>query len=221
MGRAMGTFVPCLIVQDGQIVCASNAMAQLLNREGNAEEMLGLDVLTFVHADERGGARDGQRLVLATGAGRTNVRRRLMDERGKNVAVLENTALVEWNGKPAVGISFQPAVRAENESVDKEPPAQHDAFMARSRALAHLSPRQREVALLLSQGFTPTNIAARLGLSVETTRTHVKAIYKKIGISSRIELTRVALGVELPGPRRTPGSREELPTSPSHRIPGQ
>lgn len=44
-----------------------------------------------------------------------------------------------------------------------------------------LSPRQRDVLAALAEGCTRPQIAARLGLSVETVRTHLKAAYRKLG----------------------------------------
>jgi DNA-binding CsgD family transcriptional regulator len=60
---------------------------------------------------------------------------------------------------------------------------------------AALTPRQREVAELLAHGATSPEAARHLGLGVETVRTHVKAIYDRLGIASRAELARqVAAG---------------------------
>lgn len=57
-----------------------------------------------------------------------------------------------------------------------------------------LTPRQREVADLLAHGATAPEVARHLGVAVETVRTHVKAIYDKLGIASRAELARHVVG---------------------------
>jgi DNA-binding NarL/FixJ family response regulator len=58
-----------------------------------------------------------------------------------------------------------------------------------------LTPRQREVAaLLVGTGLSYKQIAARLGLSEGTIRTHTEKIYRAFGVHSRAELT-----VELQG----------------------
>jgi len=57
-----------------------------------------------------------------------------------------------------------------------------------------LSPRQREVARLLADGYSLVNVAAILGLSENTARTYVKRLYAKLGVCNRVELVR-RLGV--------------------------
>jgi len=52
----------------------------------------------------------------------------------------------------------------------------------------NLSPREKQVVLLLLQGMTLRQVAPELGLTVSTVSTYNKAIYKKLGINSRAEL---------------------------------
>jgi DNA-binding CsgD family transcriptional regulator len=51
-----------------------------------------------------------------------------------------------------------------------------------------LSPRERAVTQLIATGLSTGEIAARLFLSPHTVRDHVKAIFEKVGVSSRGEL---------------------------------
>ncbi len=51
-----------------------------------------------------------------------------------------------------------------------------------------LTAREREITQLISQGFATAEIADRLYLSVHTVRDYVKAIFEKLGVSSRGEL---------------------------------
>ncbi len=51
-----------------------------------------------------------------------------------------------------------------------------------------LSAREREIAELAAQGFTPINIGLKLFISPGTVRNHLKSIYRKLGITSRVEL---------------------------------
>ncbi len=51
-----------------------------------------------------------------------------------------------------------------------------------------LSNREREVLEGLLRGARPRAIGEQLGISVHTVRNHVKAIYRKLGVHSRVEL---------------------------------
>ena len=50
-----------------------------------------------------------------------------------------------------------------------------------------LSPRQREVLVLLSEGVRAKQIAARLGLSEPTVRNHIRGILRKLDCHSQLE----------------------------------
>ncbi|MBS1879431.1 MAG: hypothetical protein JST31_07960 [Actinobacteria bacterium] len=58
---------------------------------------------------------------------------------------------------------------------------------------AQLTPREREVALLLVRGLSDQEVAQELYLSPHTVKQYVKSIYRKVGVRSRVELTRRAL----------------------------
>lgn len=57
---------------------------------------------------------------------------------------------------------------------------------AGSRA-ASLTPRQQEMLVLLAEGLGTAAIAARLGLSNETVRNHVRAVLRGLSVHSRLE----------------------------------
>jgi len=61
-------------------------------------------------------------------------------------------------------------------------------------ALASLTRREQEVALLAAQGMSKREIADTLFLSVRTIGNHINHVYTKLGIGSREEL-RLALHV--------------------------
>jgi DNA-binding NarL/FixJ family response regulator len=48
-----------------------------------------------------------------------------------------------------------------------------------------LTERQAEVAVLLVDGLTNERIAERLGISTGTVRTHLFAVFRRLGVSSR------------------------------------
>ena len=54
--------------------------------------------------------------------------------------------------------------------------------------LKQLSTREKEIAELAAQGYSPLNISAMLSISVGTVRVHLKSIYRKLSVSSRVEL---------------------------------
>jgi DNA-binding CsgD family transcriptional regulator len=50
-----------------------------------------------------------------------------------------------------------------------------------------VSPRQREIMLLLAKGLSDKEIAARLQLSPHTVRTHLQRLYAQHGLRNRAE----------------------------------
>jgi len=56
-----------------------------------------------------------------------------------------------------------------------------------------LSPRTKEVLILLSWGLCNREIAEELGLSVETVKTHIERLYKKLGVTTRTDAVAKAL----------------------------
>jgi DNA-binding CsgD family transcriptional regulator len=73
---------------------------------------------------------------------------------------------------------------------------QRDGRALDGRTLAALTPREREVALRVAEGASDREIAERLCLSPYTVRQHVKRIYRKVDVNSRVGLTRLLLGAD-------------------------
>ncbi len=65
-----------------------------------------------------------------------------------------------------------------------------------------LSPRELEVALLLTQGLRQEDIARRLSLSAKTVNTHKARLFEKMGIHDNIALARMASQYGLVDPAR-------------------
>lgn len=68
-------------------------------------------------------------------------------------------------------------------------PAQASAIATIILGAYALTPREVEVTKRIARGMTSAQIAAELFLSPHTVRDHVKAIFEKVGVSSRGELT--------------------------------
>ena len=51
----------------------------------------------------------------------------------------------------------------------------------------HLTPRQSEVLRLLEQGRSTAQIAEELHLSTETVRSHIRRLFRALGVNSRLE----------------------------------
>lgn len=65
-----------------------------------------------------------------------------------------------------------------------------EAFSPKERTneyLQELSRREQEVLELLSKGFRYKEIADKLFLSIDTVRTHIRNIYEKLQVNSRVE----------------------------------
>lgn len=63
----------------------------------------------------------------------------------------------------------------------QEPSARRDAWDA-------LTPRERDVAELVAEGLRYATVGDRLGISEHTVRNHLRRIFAKLGVNSRLEL---------------------------------
>jgi DNA-binding CsgD family transcriptional regulator len=94
--------------------------------------------------------------------------------------------------------------------------------------LSVLSPAESEVLDVAVQGLSVRDIAQRLSLTEATIRSHLSAIYSKLGVSGRVELLARMNGAAYPDQTRDPGHRDrpeaqvasDRPSTPivSHRV---
>lgn len=89
-----------------------------------------------------------------------------------------------WASADQIGLVFESLKRN----------AEAPASPASQTALAELTPRERDVAVLVMEGFRNAEIGARLNLSEHTVRNYIMRIYDKLGVSNRVQLTRQCAG---------------------------
>src|SRR3954454_11588295 len=79
------------------------------------------------------------------------------------------------------------------------------------RGTDELTPRELRVALLVAEGWSNPEVADELALSRKTVEAHLSAIYRKLGLRSRIELARaLAPHLALLAPDGDGGARSAL-----------
>lgn len=93
-----------------------------------------------------------------------------------------------------LGISSWNSFSSPETPVREESSSIQENLYQRGEVLAqryNLSSREKEILGYLSRGYSPTYIAKVLIISVSTVRSHVRNIYRKIGVGSREELLRL------------------------------
>jgi len=65
-------------------------------------------------------------------------------------------------------------------------------------SLPALSERERQIANLVAEGHRTKEIARHLGIAEQTVKSHIKSIHVRWAVRNRVELTRVALGLQIP-----------------------
>ena len=74
------------------------------------------------------------------------------------------------------------------------PSARLASFTGEAAKETVLSNREREILALLADGLVNKQIAARLGISTNTVKTHLELLFDKLGVATRAEA--VATGVK-------------------------
>jgi DNA-binding NarL/FixJ family response regulator len=72
----------------------------------------------------------------------------------------------------------------------EDKPARKPVTPVKSPSDTELTPRQLEIARLIADDLTNRQIAARLFLSERTVETHITNMLNKLGLNSRVQLSR-------------------------------
>ncbi len=82
-----------------------------------------------------------------------------------------------------------------------------------ARGIHKLTPREREVLRALATGLSSKEVAAELGLTIETVRSYTKTAYAALGVHNRAEATMAAVEaglLDIPAsPADEPADRRE------------
>jgi DNA-binding NarL/FixJ family response regulator len=109
-------------------------------------------------------------------------------KRSKSAEILEAIRDVQNGGSPMTTHIARKVVQSFQASASAATPAG-----ASAEPSEELSPREREVLDLLSQGFMYKEISDKLGISFETVRTYIRRIYEKLHVRTRTEAVAKAL----------------------------
>jgi DNA-binding CsgD family transcriptional regulator len=146
--------------------------AQLAEAEGWLEEATGLYQAAAGHLDTSHEALAGHRGTIHVGAARCLIGLGRLEEARRH-AEAAATELARWRGWRV------DELRAVERRLGMGPePSGPDS----------LTPREREVAALLAEGLTNSQVADRLYISPRTAAVHVSNILAKLGMSSRTEV---------------------------------
>jgi FixJ family two-component response regulator len=94
----------------------------------------------------------------------------------------------------AHGFVEKPFTSEDLEAVIGDLTAVSDKGPGREAALEGLTPREREVALLLHEGLANKEVAARLGCSPRTVEIHRARVFEKLGVRNVVGLVRCLSG---------------------------
>lgn len=109
--------------------------------------------------------------------------------------------------KPVDGDALESAIRAASAISAARDGGRPDADEVR-RILSEMSPREREITVLLSQGLANRDIALRLSLSERTVQGHRNNVYHKLRVHSLRQFREAQAGTAS-GRERVPARRPE------------
>jgi len=103
-------------------------------------------------------------------------------------AVAARRTLVVAGKRRAVGIRL-PSVHAGRQFI----PASIRRLITEDPPVPELSPRQLEILSSITRGLSNDDIAKQLGISRASVKTHILALFQKLGAATRAEAVAIAL----------------------------
>ncbi len=183
----------------GEASNATEAIAGILDTKPDV-------ALIDVHMEER---RDGARVVQAVkevDPSITCVALSVSQSRGDVVALFAagvDGYLTKRVSKDELADALREAIAGGNPvSADV---AQYileiDDVATQLELIDRLTPREREVVVLIAQGYTYRQVASKLGMKVKTLETHMSHIFQKLGVATRAEMSFLAYETDMVDPR--------------------
>ena len=136
------------------------------------------------------------------------IRHAVMGHHGTAAAIVEAMPITRSHDKPRLGLLVRtillsdwsednkrrPAVALFLRDPDRKPEGAQETI----RKLYDLTPAETSLALLLTNGMTLEEAAEEQGISKNTARTHLRAIFSKTGVTRQATLVRILLGSVVP-----------------------
>lgn len=173
----------------------------------------GTMIKTNATADEILAARDGIRVAagsLEVNYGQENrkfqrlLRQSVMAHRGTATVGTEAMSITRPSGKARLGLLIRTIPLSEWSEDNRRRPAcvifirdperKSQASLDMVRQLFDFTPAETELALQLANGLTLDESAVELGISKNTARAHLRAIFSKTGVTRQAKLVRMLLG---------------------------
>lgn len=122
---------------------------------------------------------------------------------GRLAAVLEQRGLlVPLAVVPANALEAMARLAADPHAGELIERASRIGMIPATRRRVQLTPRETAVADELSRSETVAEIAAALVVSPNTVKSQLRSLYRKLGVSSRVDALRALAAMDPPGPRR-------------------
>jgi PAS domain S-box-containing protein len=168
----------CLINPNGEFVwlnaCAKSFFGDVIGRR----------ISPVVAPEQISYARQQLSLTVTGQVTATNYDLALINRSGRSVPTrIHSAPLVDGDSVVAV---FGAALPRNPETENSSSPRAND------RPDIRLTGRQHETLLLLGEGLGTAEIAEHLGITVQTTRNHIRAVMRALGSHSRIEAVALA-----------------------------